>query len=209
MEAPTKVMTAAVDLFLQYGFKAVTMDDVARRAGMSKKTLYQHFSNKQEVVATAVSWYQNLKVIQIKATVEAASNALEAIVRVDAELAEIYRKLNPLAMLELQRFYPEGWDCFRQVLLTHDVDIIRAVVQRGQTEGLFRPDIDPDLTARYRIETALMTMQPNLMVADRYSLMQVGFAITELFLYGIMTLKGQKLYARYKEQYCAKPTAKL
>jgi hypothetical protein len=50
-------------------------------------------------------------------------------------------------------------------------------------------------------------MQSNLMVNDRYSLIQVGSAITEMFIYGIVTPKGEKLYTRYKEKYCQKPTA--
>jgi hypothetical protein len=139
---------------------------------------------------------------------EAAANAIEALVRVDHELASVYRKLNPVALHELQRFYPEGYERFRQVLLTQDVEMIRQTVKRGIDEGLFRPELDPDFTARYRIETALMCMQSNLMVNDRYSLMQVGSAITEMFIYGIVTPKGEKLYTRYKEKYCQKPTAK-
>ena len=205
MEGLTKIMHAAVELFLQYGFKNVTMDDIARRAGISKKTLYQHYANKHDVVSASVTWYQDLKLASIKAVLDSASNAIEALVRVDHELAGIYRKLNPVAMLELQRFYPEGYERFRQVLLTQDVEMIRQTVKRGIEEGLFRPELDPDFTARYRIETALMCLQSNLMVNDRYSLMQVGFAITEMFIYGIVTPKGEKLYTRYKEKYCQKP----
>ena len=208
MEVLTKIMHAAVDLFLQYGFKNVTMDDIARRAGISKKTLYQHYTNKHDVVSASVSWYQNHKCDAIKTMLGSASNAIEALVRVDHELASLYRKMNPVALMELQRFYAEGYERFRQVLLTQDVEMMRQTVARGIEEGLFRPELDPDFTARYRIETAMLALQPNLMVNDRYSLMQVGSAITEMFIYGICTPKGEKLYTRYKEKYCQKNTAK-
>ncbi len=209
MEGLTKIMHAAADLFLQYGFKNVTMDDIARRAGISKKTLYQHYTNKHDVVAASVTWYQNFKLASIKAILDNAANAVEALVRVDAELASIYRTLNPVALMELQRFYTEGYERFRQVLLTQDVEMIRQTVARGIEEGLFRSELDPDFTARYRIETALlMCTQSNLMVNDRYSLMQVGSAITEMFIYGIVTPKGEKLYTRYKEKHSQKPIAK-
>jgi len=205
MDVLTKIMQASVALFVQYGFKNVTMDDIARRAGVSKKTLYQHFTNKHDVVVGSVSWYQDKKLATLRAAMEGASNAIEALVRVDGELAEDYRRLNPAAMLELQRFYPEGWDRFRSVLQTHDVEMVRQNIVRGIEEGLYRPELDPDITARYRIETALMCLQSNLLVNDRFSLMQVGHAMTEMFLYGIMTPKGEKLYERYKEKYCQKP----
>lgn len=208
MEALTKILHAAVDLFLQYGFKNVTMDDIARRAGISKKTLYQHYTNKHDVVSASVLWYQNHKCDGINTMLGTASNAIEALVRVDHELAAIYRRMNPVALLELQRFYPEGYDRFRDVLLTQDVEMMRQTVARGIEEGLFRPELDPDFTARYRIETALLGLQGNLMVSDRYSLMQVGSAITEMFIYGIVTPKGEKMYTRYKEKYSQKPIAK-
>ena len=207
MEIQTKIMHAAIDLFVQSGFKNVTMDDIARRAGISKKTLYQHFTNKHDIVVGSVSWYQDLKLKTLRAAMDGASNAIEALVRVDAELAKDYRQLNPVAMSELQRFYPEGWARFRDVLQTHDVELVRQNIIRGIGEGLYRTELDPDITARYRIETALMCLQSNLLVNDRFSLMQVGFAMTEMFLYGIMTPKGEKLYERYKEKYC-NPTAK-
>lgn len=205
MEGATKIMHAAVDLFLQYGFKNVTMDDVARRAGISKKTLYQHFSNKPELVTASVTWYMEMNAQMCRKAITEASNALETLVRVDAELESIYRKLNPLSMLELQRFYPEAWERFREVLVKQDVEMIRETIARGIQEELIRPELDPELIARYRIETAMMSLQPNLMVSDRYSLMHVGYTITELFIYGIATAKGVKLYTRYKENYYQKP----
>ncbi|MGZ3753046.1 MAG: TetR/AcrR family transcriptional regulator, partial [Mucilaginibacter sp.] len=58
MEPLHKILSVSVELFSQYGFKAITMDDIARRAGISKKTLYQHFANKEEVVNESVLWYK-------------------------------------------------------------------------------------------------------------------------------------------------------
>jgi hypothetical protein len=106
-----------------------------------------------------------------------------------------------MALLELQRYYPEGYDLFRNNLLKKDVEAIRSNIISGMEEGLYRENIDADIMARFHIESALMMLQPNLMVSDRNSLQRVNQLISEHFLYGIMTPKGEKLYRKYKEKY--------
>ncbi|RYD59538.1 MAG: TetR/AcrR family transcriptional regulator [Sphingobacteriales bacterium] len=201
MEPLTKILSAAVDLFRQYSFKTVTMDDIARRAGISKKTLYQHFANKQEVVAETVTWYKCQITEQCSNILKGSQNAVEAMVKVAAMMDEHHKEINPSAMFELQRYFPEAFDTFRQKLLQQDVDMMRDTIQQGINEGFFRHDVNPDIMARFRMETSLMMLQPNLLVNDRHSLLFIMHELAEHFIYGIMTPKGEKLYQKFKEQY--------
>lgn len=201
MDTLTKILTAAAELFRQYGFKSITMDDIARRAGISKKTLYQHFSNKHEVINEAVLWYKEQVCNEFDSIMQESENAVEAMVRLMNMLDATYRQINPVAMFELQRFYPSGYELFREGLIKQDVESVKANIFQGMEEGYYRSGIDADLLARFHIETSLLMMQPNLMVSDRYNLQQVNQEIMELFLYGIMTPKGEKLYQKYKEKY--------
>src|SRR6478736_3360082 len=102
MEALTKILSVAIELFSQYGFKTITMDDIARRAGISKKTLYQHFANKQEVVNESVMWYKNDTTCNCEKILSGAENSVEAMVRILAFFDSMYKQINPLAMLEMQ-----------------------------------------------------------------------------------------------------------
>lgn len=201
MEPLEKILSASVELFSQYGFKTITMDDVARRAGISKKTLYQHFANKQEVVNESVIWYKNNSTASCEANLENTENAIEGMVRIMAFFDEMHKRINPMAVFEMQRFYPEAYKTFRDMLEDRDVVLIRENILQGIKEELYRADINPDLLARYRLETSLLILQPNLMVNDRNSLMSVALEIAEHFLYGIMTPKGEKLYQKYKAKY--------
>ena len=107
-------------------------------------------------------------------------------------------------MFEMQRFYPEAYNKFRELLLAKDVVLLRNNMMQGIMEGIYRDDINADLMARYRLESSLLVLQPNLMVNDRNSLMTVALEIGEHFLYGIMTHKGEKLYQTYKTKYLKK-----
>lgn len=206
MEALTKILTAAVELFVQYGFKTITMDDIARRAGISKKTLYQHFANKDEVVKEAVMWYKNHVDGQCRALMSETENAIEAMVRIKTMMDQSYKQTNPMAIMELQRFYPEGYKAFRESLINQDLVSVKENLEQGIKEGYYRDNLNTDLVAKFHLESALLLMQPNLMVNDREDLKAVNHEITELFLYGIMTPKGEKLYHKYKEKYLKQAT---
>jgi AcrR family transcriptional regulator len=177
------------------------MDDIARRAGISKKTLYQHFANKQEVVQELVVWYKNNMTNHCSHVLEESENAIEAMVKMMAFFDNMNKRLNPMAMFEMQRFFPEAYKIFRDLLVDRDVVMIKENIIQGIREGHYREDLDADLLARYRLETSLLVLQPNLLVNDRNSLMSVALEIGEHFLYGIMTPKGVELYRKYKSKY--------
>src|ERR1700744_5689810 len=109
MEPLTKILSASAELFSQYGFKTITMDDIARTAGISKKTLYQHFANKQEVANESVLWYKNNTAEAWMAALDGSENAIEAIVRMLAFFDDMQKRINPMAMFEMQRFFPEAY----------------------------------------------------------------------------------------------------
>ena len=87
------------------------------------------------------------------------------------------------------------------MLVARDVVMIRDNILQGIKEGLYREDLNADLLARYRLETSMLILQPNLLVSDRNNLMSVALEIGEHFLYGIMNNKGEKLYQKYKAKY--------
>ena len=149
----------------------------------------------------AVIWYKNHLDTQCRAMMEDTENAIEAMVRIKTMMDHSYKQTNPMVIMELQRYYPEGYKVFRESLVTQDVEAVKKNLQQGIEEGLYRENLNVDLVARFHIESALLLMQPNLMVNEREDLKAVNHEITELFLYGIMTPKGEKLYHKYKEKY--------
>src|SRR4051812_41214546 len=142
MELLTKILSASIELFSQYGFKTITMDDIARRAGISKKTLYQHFANKQEVVNESVIWYKNQMTENCAGMLSNAENAIEAMVRLLAFFDNMHKRMNPMALFEMQRFFPEAYKTFRDLLVEKDVVLIRSNILQGIKEGLYREEID-------------------------------------------------------------------
>ncbi|MEO6831158.1 MAG: TetR/AcrR family transcriptional regulator, partial [Chitinophagaceae bacterium] len=138
MDVLTKILSVATESFRQFGFKTITMDDIARKAGVSKKTLYQHFASKSEVVKAAMVWHQQQLQDYFIDIINNSENAVEGLVRVNAVMSQMFRQINPLALLELQRFFPETYALFRTKLLDKDIAAIRDNIIRGMEEGLYR-----------------------------------------------------------------------
>ncbi len=208
MEGVQFILEGATELFTQYGFKTITMDDIARKVGISKKTLYQHFANKNEVVREAVAWYKSIITNHCCAAMEEAENAIEAMVRIMGIFDQINRKMNPTAMLELERFFSDTYKEFKESMLEKDVERVKENIEQGIKEELYRAEVDPEFMARYRMELSMIMYHPNLLVNDRQDMQFVGHQISEHFLYGIMTAKGEKLYKKYKDKY-SKQVSKL
>lgn len=196
-----------MDLFRQYGFKTITMDDIARGAGISKKTLYQHFANKDEVVDEGVTWFHNQTFAQVEKIFSQSANAVEGMVEIMNMLDSMYRQINPMAMLELQRYFPGSYKTFRERSVEKDVAALRQNIERGMAEGNYRPNLNADFVARYRIESCMMLFQPSSLLTGSSHPHLVGQELSELFIYGILTARGQKLYEKYKEQHNKKVQA--
>lgn len=201
MEPLEKILTASAELFSQYGFKTITMDDIARRSGISKKTLYVHFANKEEVVNESIGWYKNNTTNACVALLDNAGNPIEAMVKLLAFFDDMFKRINPMSMFELQRYYPQAYNSFREMLMERDVALMKENLELGIKEGYYRNDIDTGLLARYRIESSVMILQLNEMVREHGGLTHVAMEIGEHFMYGIMTQKGEELYKQYKTQY--------
>lgn len=201
MDAEERILLASLELFMQYGFKTVTVDEIARRSGISKKTLYQHFETKDDIVERAMRSSHKKQADEIDAITARSKNAVEAMVRINQSLDAMYRQINPLALLELQRFFPTSYKAFRDEMLKRDAGSLERNLRWGMDEGYYRENLHAPLLALYRMESCLIVFQPGAMINTRFQPHVVNKETTELFLYGIMTAKGERLYTKYKDTY--------
>jgi len=201
MEVLDRILNAAIELFRQYGFKTITMDDIARRAGISKKTLYQHFANKDEVVQESVQHFHCHTLEACCGANQTAANAIDGMIQTMTLLDEMFSKINPMAMLELQRYFPKAYEFFQNKMLAQNVSLVRQNIEQGMAEGYYRDNLNADILAHYRIEVTRIFFENSTPMMGKYPPYVINRAICEHFLYGLMTPKGEKLYNKLKENY--------
>ncbi len=199
MEPAVKIMLGAQELFFKYGIKAITMDDIAKHLSMSKKTIYQYYKEKDEIVLSLMAEKIKEDEEVFSKMHREAENFIEELFGLMKCMTDNIGKINPVLFYELQKFYPEAWAKF-----THFKEhVIRKMVEdslkRGQAQGYVREDINTGILSRLRMEEIELGFNSNVFPSDKFNLLDVQLAMTEHFFYGICTLKGHKLINKHKE----------
>jgi AcrR family transcriptional regulator len=104
LEVKEYIISESDKLFCQYGFKSVTMDDIAKHLGMSKKTIYAHFCDKNEIVNIVIDMKLNSQKCVIKENIEAAENAVHEMFFAVTSMKELLSNMNPTLFYDLQKY---------------------------------------------------------------------------------------------------------
>ena len=199
MEVKEYIVAEADKLFCQYGFKSVTMDDIAKHLGMSKKTIYQHFSDKNELVDILINEKISVQNCEMKDHSTKAANAVEEIFFAIENINEILENMNPKLFYDLQKYHPKAWLVFRNFKEKTLGESIMVNLDRGIKEGIYRSDIKIEILTQMRLEQVdLLFNQHDHYTKNKYTIAQVMIEITEHFLYGICNEKGLELVKQYK-----------
>ncbi len=131
------------ELFLKYGVKSVTMDDIARELGISKKTLYLSFTDKKDVVMKFIEYSIANQTCNIKEKSEVTGeNAIDILLNVSQILISAQNKVNPNVNYDLQKYYPEAWEKIKGFRQEHIFNRIRMNIEQGISEGIYRDDFN-------------------------------------------------------------------
>ena len=192
-----RIQQKARELFMRYGFRSVTMDEIAGQTGISKKTLYQFFEDKDALVEAVMRSELDYMQTQCTKQMKEAENAIEEIF-LDMDAMEVVMDaMNPQIVFDLEKFYPKTFEKFKKHKNNFLLDIIKKNLERGIEEEVYRNDFDVDIIARFRLESAFLIFNPELFPHIKYSLNKVSTEIYYHYLHGIATPKGKKLIDKY------------
>ncbi len=197
MEMKEKIAGRASELMMEFGIRTVTMDDISRDLGISKKTIYQYFKDKKELVNTITDLHLNIEKDRFQGTVINSENGVHELIMVSQCLRESMKDMKMSMMNELQKFYPEAWQMYEDFKKGVMLESITAVIIRGQEEGLFRAEVDPRLVAVMRIEQVQTFIMRNLFPTEKYSLYDVQMQLFDHFIHGLFTIEGHQLFNEY------------
>lgn len=137
------------NLFLKYGVKSLSMDDIARELGISKKTLYLHFKDKKDLVMHVVLHaVESLDCKMSNIIKENSFNAIDILFFVSKEIAEGRKNMNPNINFDLQKYYPDAWVLLSEHRKKHIFGKIYLNMEKGIKEGLYRNDFNIDVIAK-------------------------------------------------------------
>ncbi len=200
MEPKDRISQKALELFLGYGIRSISMDDIATKLGISKKTIYQYYSGKDELVDEVVEGH--IKEIQcdcINCRKEARDAVHEIFITMD-RIIEQFRNMNPMLLYDMEKFHFKAYQHF----LAHKTQFLHGIIKKniewGIKEELYRTDLNIDVLTKYRLESMTMGFNIVLFPPGKYNLADVTQIIIEHYVYGLATIKGHKLIQKYNKE---------
>ena len=200
MEIKGRIKQKADELFRQYGIKSVTMDEIASQLAVSKKTIYQSFADKNELVDAVISdmilYNQNC----CSKYASAAENAIHEAFLAMEMIQEMFSDFHPSILFDMQRNHPNTFSKFLKHKYSFLLQVIKNNIERGIKEGLYRPDINTDVVAKIRLETIFIPFNQELFPNSKFNFVDLEKQLIEYFLFGIASPKGYKLVIKYRQQ---------
>ena len=193
-----RILEGADELFFKAGIRSITMDDIAKHLGMSKKTIYLHYKDKDELVTALVHTKLEQDKCEMQNVIENSANVLEELINMMKCSEEFFSRINPVVIYDLQKYHPGAWKQLQEFKAQFVVDSMRTMMAKGIEQGYIRPDIDLGIIARMRIWQIELGFNTEVFPPQTFNPWKVQIQLMEHFAYGICTAKGRKLLDHYK-----------
>ncbi len=187
-----QLLVKAGELFFKYGIRSVSMDDIARELGISKKTLYLTVENKADLVHKSMVEWLKIDKEACNSIIDVKKNAIDELIEIGQHVREFLKGLNPSLMYDLQKYYPEVWKLNDLYKWDFIAPVIRANMLKGIEQGMFRDDLNVEMIARlYLVKTTSMLNNKTFPV-DRFPLTDLYVEFLKYHIRGIASPKGNK-----------------
>ena len=193
------ILEKARELFFAYGVKSVSMDDLARVAGISKKTIYQSFSDKRELVGKLVNDLVSCHKQRCQEVTATAADAIDEVLKQTTGSFDTWTAVDPRFFFEIERSFPEAWQELEAHKKQAFLPAIKQNLQRGMAEGLYRDDLDVAFTAEIRLHQLAIALQPSAFTARQMSVGKLVWELTLFYLHSITTEKGKRTLNKYRK----------
>ena len=190
MSKKEKIVNGALELYKRMGVKSVNMDKVATKLGISKKTLYVYFDNKQDLVNHCFQKHYDLVSEMINTTAAQFENAIDELFAIDESCSIIMKQINPYLLGELKRYYPNTWALIEQLKQKVLFNIMKKNLNKGIKQEIYRKEIDVDVIAMLMINRIDTLINEEVCPLTQYDFRKLLTEIRIYHLRGIATIKG-------------------
>lgn len=201
MENRERIIEGAAALFKNYGIKSVTMDSIAAHLGMSKRTIYEVFSDKDELMIGVLTWMAHKQRDLVKRVLNESDNAIVAIFKLLEISRDHLQSMSPAFQADMKKFHQEVLVKKADKCEMPDYRNNQEVVERGIKEKYFRKDINPDLVNRSIDHLRKSIMNNEIFPYDEFSRREVIRNVFINYLRGISTTEGIELIDKLEKKF--------
>lgn len=200
MNVKDRLLSAALELFLKYGIKSVSMDDICNSMAISKKTIYHFITNKEELVSKALEKRMAMDERNIHKILANSQDAIDEMVNITQYAISMLKQMTPALIYDLKKYHPEIWKKVDKKHITFIEGVIQKNLIRGQKEGIYRTDFDPKVVARLYMSKTTSIIDDAIFSSSEFESIQL---IKEMIMYhfhGIVSESGNTLLSQYQKK---------
>lgn len=186
-----EILNRSAEVFMKYGIKSVSMDELARELGMSKKTLYQHVKDKNDLVASIIKQRLDQDQDMCMSLIQESENAIGSLIKIITTIIETMSQIHPSVFYDLQKYHEDAWQHIENHEQEFVMQVLRRNVERGMNEGLYRNDIDPDLVAQLYVLVVDAVIKREINSTLRFE--KVFVEVLHFFITGMCSEAGKKI----------------
>ncbi|PKA98496.1 TetR family transcriptional regulator [Flavobacteriaceae bacterium MAR_2009_75] len=188
-----KILEKAADMFLTYGFKSITMDDLAQEMGISKKTIYAHFENKTALVKDCTLQVARIISSGIDSILCLNKNPIEELYEIKKFIMQYLKDEKSSPHYQLQKYYPKIFSSMRQKQYEVMKDCVVDNIKRGLEQGIYRENLNVEFISRIYYAGGASIKDHTLFPPDKFTNISLMDLYLEYHLRGIVTPKGRKI----------------
>ncbi len=181
------------------------MDDIAKHLSISKKTIYQYFKDKNDLVSQVCIAHLEEEKREIEEIKEQTSNAIETLIEESLCLRKKITDMNPSLLFDLKKYHQQAWSMYLDSKEKVYVKSLKETLEKGISEGYFRPEIDPQILAILRVEQIEMSLENLIYPRSRFEFTEVQTQLFDHFLNGLVSDKGRQLLKQLEKNYVENP----
>ncbi len=191
MEIKEKILNKAGNSFLKFGFKSITMDDIANDLGISKKTIYKYFNNKRDLVTQAVTFIHEDCLCKIDHVCQLGHNAIEENFEVKKIFKDMFQaSTDESPMYQLEKYYPKVFEKVMKKEFIMFQECIAKNIEKGIEGGLYRKDIDISIATRFYFALIMAIHDDTLFTYKQNTINKLEMEALIYHTRSIATIKG-------------------
>lgn len=185
-----EIADKAGDMFLKFGFKSVTMDDIANEMGISKKTIYKFYDNKDHLVDQTVSYIQVTIDKIIEEIISKGYNAIEENFAIKNVFKNMFKNAKTSPMYQLKKYYPQTYAKLMDKEICTFSDCVMQNIEKGIDEKLYRANIEKEMVMKFYFLLVFGAYESDLFDNKLSEMVKTELKILEYHTRAIATSKG-------------------
>lgn len=194
MEIRDKILGQVGSMFMKEGIRSVTMDDISKALGVSKKTIYLYFENKADLLNHFMSAHLSAQQSQLDTIRKKAQDAIDEMLLINQHVMHMMRSVNPQLIFDFQRYYPVLWTEFNNRKEQEIFQTVYSNLQRGIREGVYRKSLNPDIIARLYVYRSMFVMDQKMMLCSGPNAVEFIHQVLVYHMQGVMNETGRKVF---------------